>query len=307
MKTCIVLSSIPDYLRPMLESDITVIRSLSEKGKILRILRNICFKLKFLSIDHWINKDLYSVHDYDNVIFFANKYTLRVLKYLLKKYPEKNYIIWHWNPVTKEVDPRIYPNKDNISICSFDPNDAKKFNIKYIESFSVINIERISQYELQNVIADTDIYFIGQDKGRINKIKYCKNLFKSLELRYNIKVIRDKTSKNNPTSDYSPRQSYEEVINDIRKAKAVLEILQPNQTGFSQRVFEGIVYNKKIITDNVAIESTKLYTPNRVFILGKDDVNKLREFIYNPLPEIAGDVLEYYSFHGWLKRITSIQ
>ena len=56
------------------------------------------------------------------------------------------------------------------------------------------------------------------------------------------------------------------------------------------------------ISNNVDLEKEPLYHPDNVFILGKDNIEELPEFLHAPLSEMDDSVYDYYRFSAWLHR-----
>lgn len=52
-----------------------------------------------------------------------------------------------------------------------------------------------------------------------------------------------------------------------------LELLVQGCTSYSQRVFDALIYDKKVITDNLALKDEEFYDPNQILIF--DDINKI--------------------------------
>ena len=71
-------------------------------------------------------------------------------------------------------------------------------------------------------------------------------------------------------------------------------------------ILESNILKKKKLDNYTLIDNDKniinFYNPNNIFILGKDDINKIKEFIDSPYIEINKDIVDYYDFEQWLKR-----
>ena len=91
----------------------------------------------------------------------------------------------------------------------------------------------------------------------------------------------------------------------INESKAILDIVQENQTGITIRPLEALFFHKKLITNNKNIVSYKFYCQNNIFIIGKDDINTLKEFMELPWLEIDKEVSDFYTFPKWIERFFS--
>ncbi|MBP5204804.1 oligosaccharide biosynthesis protein Alg14, partial [Candidatus Saccharibacteria bacterium] len=59
---------------------------------------------------------------------------------------------------------------------------------------------------------------------------------------------------------------------------------------------------KKLITDNSNIVDYNFYRPENIFIIGKDDPGRLKDFISSPYKKINQKIVDYYEFENWIKR-----
>lgn len=298
----LIFSSFPSYLAPLKTSGTTILTALSKIGIAKRILRKICFVFKDLPISPWLNFKLTDISDYNTVILFANEYTNRILHELYALYPNKQYIMWYWNPVKKSLLPKNILKRPNVIICSFDYNDARRYNLRFVETFSVHNLNGKQNYTHPSTY---DIFFIGQDKGRASFLNNLNEEFKKLGLTTRIDIIRDSSSKKKHENCYASPLDYKDVLKILEQSTCILDIPQEGQVGLTQRIFEAISFKKKIITCNRHIIDTKLYHPNRVFIIGKDNFSDLKSFINSPLPSLDYETSSYFSIDSWMNRLNS--
>ena len=84
-------------------------------------------------------------------------------------------------------------------------------------------------------------------------------------------------------------------------SKAVLDIVQDGQVGLTIRTMETICYRKKLITNNTDVINYDFYNPDNIFVIGKDDINDLNEFINRPFIDIPDEILIRYNFCDWVK------
>ena len=94
--------------------------------------------------------------------------------------------------------------------------------------------------------------------------------------------------------------NYSQNLENVRNSKCVLDIVQRGQSGLTLRPIEALLNSKKLITDNVAVERYDFYDPRNIFILGKDDESRIKEFVDSPFVEVPESVIEKYEFGNWL-------
>lgn len=304
MKVAIVVSSLPDYMKSLIDEGFDIMVGLKEMPVYLRALRRIYFSIPFLNPSIWFSKEFKDLKGYDVIIIFANYISSKILGMLSKKHPNTNFIFWYWNPISSTVNPSYIPKSKNIHICTFDPEDAKCYGINFVEAFSLQTT--LAQVKKKSSSSDYDVYFVGLDKNRAAKLSEFKTICSDNNISFKYNLVKDNTSKDVFSELYSSPVKYEEVINNVNKSKAILDLVQNRQSGLSQRFFESIFLDKKIITNNFGVTQTHLYDPNRIFLLGRDDINSLKKFIENPLEPISSEILNYYSPQSWLERIISV-
>lgn len=299
-KIGLVFSTFPSYLSPLTDYGVTIIEGMRKVTKAETAIRKIHLSLTSFGLNIWLSNNLKKVKDCDTIIVFANKYNLLIFNKLIRKYPNKRYIFWYWNPVNKCVDPSLVSVNKQVDICTFDKKDAEKYHLRFVETFSVTPLPIVMNSPKKSY--KYDIYFIGQNKGRLPIIiEYIKD-FKRLGLSYLIQVVDDSSTKANGFK-FSDKVPYSKVLEYISNSKCILDIIQNGQEGLTQRVFEAIAMNKKLITNNLSLANTKLREDNRVFLLGVDKIEDLISFINTELPPLNEEITSFYSLTGWLNRL----
>lgn len=96
---------------------------------------------------------------------------------------------------------------------------------------------------------------------------------------------------------------YDKVIEKDRRSKAILDIVQDNQRGLTWRTVEALLLRKKLITTFKDVKKYDFYCKENVFIWGEDDIRALKTFIDSPYKVIDKDIVEQYTFAGWLKNL----
>ena len=60
---------------------------------------------------------------------------------------------------------------------------------------------------------------------------------------------------------------YYDYLKMVGTSRAILDIAQQKQDGYSMRVMEAIFFNKKLVTTNTAVKQSVFYDENNIFIL----------------------------------------
>lgn len=273
-------------------------------GYFLRLLRKIHFKSQIPKKEIWLDLKNISKNNIitkdDKVIFFDTM-SLAYLDLAKRLNHQKTAIFWCWNKIrdNEKEDLNILVKK-NKNIFSFDKKDCEIYNIKYMNQFYWRESKSKDRIEL-----GSKILFVGQDKGRINKIlKFAELGFQELDLY----LLKDKTSKVKYNNYYSEKVlSYEQTLEKIKKSKCLLEIVVEGQEGITIRTLEAIFYKKKLITNNESIKNYDFYNENNIFILNSnmENVNLqiISKFLKSEYQNIEKKILEKYEFKNWLIKI----
>src|SRR5690606_23044414 len=148
-----------------------------------------------------------------------------------------------------------------------------------------------------------DILFVGVDKGRKNQLDDLKNLFDDMGFANQIYVVGNRNlfgqHKGNQPIGYGKYLEY------IAGSKALLDLVQTKQTGLTLRVMESIFFNKKLITNDLNIDTQPFYNKNNIFILGKDKMESLKSFLDLPYESLSEEIVNYYDVSTWLGRFDS--
>lgn len=227
-----------------------------------------------------------------NSVFTEIRYPVDALLYLKSKY-DAVFVLYYIDTISRGVS--IYANYLREKgvfdlIYTFDEMDAHKYKLAYWRTpYSKMNMRESS---------DFDLYFCGVDADRENVIQEISNV---PELECFMDLIRtseggefegDSRITVHSVKDIMP---YKEVLEKTLKANCILEIVRPGQVGFTLRVFEAVVYNKKLLTNNVSVTKFQFYNPKymKVFekvenidwewVKSKDDVDYHYDGSFSPL------------------------
>lgn len=266
-------------------------RSILNMLKVFRSL-HLSSRLKFKNI--WYN-NYNNINDYDIIILAANEFTVSLSSYIEKKINDKSIrlIFWYWNPVKPKYKPNLVSSK--WEKWTFDKEDSIRYEMKYNGTYYFpidMNLEK----------EEIDVFFIGLDKGRYNELVELENIFIKFGLNTKFHIVSDK--KNLIISrKYKPLISYQTVVKNISKSKAILELMQENQTGHTLRTMESLFLSKKLITNNKSIASYNFYKKENIFILGDDDLSKLKDFLEAPYQQLDPSIVTQYDFANWINRL----
>lgn len=157
-------------------------------------------------------------------------------------------------------------------------------------------MEEITRYSLSDKNNNQPIcFFLGRDKGRLQIINELADRLIKLGCKLDFNVVKDKTSS--PTSKYLIEKQipYEENIRRTLSSNIIVDITKENQSGWTLRILEALFFNKKLITNNINILGSEIYSESRFFIIGHDDWDTLEYFINSSVKPMDYDSLYKFS------------
>lgn len=252
-------------------------------NKIVNAFRRLWTDFDLPGYGMWLRDWKHDLEKYDTVIIHASERTNRLPRYIHSKHPSMRIIYWYWNPVNEKTLPDMTKG-DNIEYWSFDKADCRKYDMHY-------NVQYYCEGDAAYTTNDAkyDVYFIGHDKGRLKLLTDMKALLqnKGLHVRYDV-VKRP--------SEYIP---YREVQARLCASKAILEINQAGQSGMTLRAMEALFFHKKLITNNEMIVKEDFYNRNNIFVLGKDNLNEINDFLAKPYDASADEFRDRHTIDAW--------
>lgn len=224
-----------------------------------------------------------------------------VLKYINRQNPNIRVIVWYWNTVNRSINIKEYL-KYNCEIWSFDEDDCKKYGLFYNTQYYSKSIY------LNNKKIDTDIFFVGKDKGRLKYILELEKKVNKIGLKTNFHITKSGRSSNSKDINYKYKGkiSYEEILDYIAKSKCILDIVSKDQSGLTLRPLEALFFSKKLITNDKSISKRDFYHNDNIFILGVDNLSELPRFLEKEYHKIDESILLKYDIDVWFSRFFKI-
>ena len=242
-----------------------------------------------------------------------NRSPLLFLEYIRRKNPQCHLIYHRWNSLfymdnaskkRKEIFRAFIDARERLDfqISSFDKADCDRYGFVYGSQYIPGGVEKYSNYQIEK-----DVFFVGKDKGRLNQIKKISIMLNSLGISGEYWVLPDNKRKKYLPDEHkyliSKAVPYEEIICQDQKAKAILDVVQKGQKGLTWRDIEALLLEKKLITTLKEISTYDFYSKDNIFIWGEDDISNLPAFINSPYRSVKKDIVEKYTFRGWIKMV----
>lgn len=273
---------------------------LSIKNKFLstteRLLKKInAWRLYSFFCKSWKEK----LEECDSCVIFDQAFSPAIVRIIESFNPDIQINVYLWNPVFKDISilKRLDSVKSKVNIFSFDRNDCKNYGFSFSPMIYNFNVKAINNSEPKY-----DVVFVGYMKNRAKMLIDIYNKLQSANASVFYYVLDNvNTVETTPFELHNDYLSYPEYKKCMFSSKAVLDIVQDGQVGLTIRTMETICYRKKLITNNTDVINYDFYNPDNIFVIGKDDINDLNEFINRPFIDIPDEILIRYNFCDWVK------
>ena len=244
----------------------------------------------------WYNKEIST--EYSIIVLFDSLIIPDYLKWLRRLCAQSRIILVYANKVANTIN----PEKISDGLCeqwSSDYADCTRYNLNFASGGGYIRLPlKENKRCLQN-----DVLFVGRDKNRAHTLFTYKKKLEDIGLSTFFYLVAPRRFLNFRNRFYKPLIPYDDILELIHQSKAILHLVEGGQIGATMRVMESLFHQKKLITDNQLISNCEFYNRNNIFILGKDELGELPEFINKPYIPIKEDILEKYYFDNFIKNI----
>lgn len=256
----------------------------------------------------FLNDWAISIRESDLVIVFDYGLRRSLLEWIKHANPKAKVIVWLWNVFDEYPMDKL---KAADYVFTFDESFSAKHGFLHAPQF---HFPRVIQERLGKASASfdrVDISFVGYDKGRKDQLLEISSVLDGRGLTYCFTLIDPNGLQQTYPGMYGSTEilqemvPYSSVLDRVCKSNAVLDLCKDGQTGLTLRVLEALYGRKKLITDNCSIMNSDLYDENNIFVIGKDDWEKLGEFLESPYHVLSEELEADYSFSGWVETITN--
>lgn len=216
---------------------------------------------------------------------FVNK-TINLTDYLRKKYPGSKCVLYIRDLFERQIN-KYYKTPFDIKdirrqydlTISFDEGDCKKYGFAYFPLVMSSFREAVQQ------MPDSDVYFVGWAKNRLNDIIRAYDILRNHGLRLDFYLAGVEEGQRVYKEDihYISFMDYRENLQHVAHTKCLLEIMQKGQASFTQRGAEAVCLGKKLLTNNSIIDKEPFYNPK--YVSKFNDPQDMDEAFISKIPE----------------------
>ncbi len=247
-------------------------------------------------------------NDYDVVLDLVGQSKVSFLEVLKNRVKNARYILYIWDDIKYQKNISLICNFYD-EIFSYNKEDSQKMNWKYRPNFYC------SEFN-ERVEKENQLFYIGalRNQKRIDiTLKLNKQLDK-LGINSQLFLCEKKRLKNYFVFNNYKKIieniiekpfSFEEIVENTKKSKYLLDIKFLNQMGLGLRPIEAIGAGCKLITTNRAIKKYDFYNENNIFVLEENfqNVDDLEGFIQKPFVAYNNEILHKYSIDCWIDEV----
>lgn len=238
----------------------------------------------------------------EDIIIYNDSHVLKRLNPEIIEAIKCRRILLLRNPVSDDFIQKMKVTFE--SVYGFEEISCQKNNIAYIPQFFPIGFnERDIRVNSYDPIPHRRCYFIGKDKGRFAVITALAEQLHKHDCDLNFQIVRDNTSEEISPLYRDKEITYEQNLANARETDCIVDITQDAQTGWTLRVIEALYLNKKLITNNISLLQSDVYSSHRVFIIGHDSWDRFSNFLEAELQPLRDDILYRYSPDYMIEKI----
>lgn len=217
------------------------------------------------------------------------------LDYAKRKYPSSKHVIIFWDvQAFRKINLNDIRNKMDLIIV-FDKKEAETNNITYYPLFysGIMEKKDINQNEKY------DVFFCGGAKQRENELfdiykKLHDNGIKCMFLVFGVNESEQRHLDGYIATSARNNLAHTEYLNYVMNSRCLLELKNPDIDGYTLRIYEALVYDKKVLTNNPNLSMEEYYEEKYMFyfssvddidinfIKNRDNVNYKRKDLVSP-------------------------
>lgn len=270
------------------------------KNPVLKFLRKIKSPFTRLFYQDWYQH----LKDYEKIIVLdtALLFDGRLLYNISRKAPDARKYFYSWNKVKDEArfeEGKRAADQAGFKYYSYDKGDCRKYGL----NFNTIMYD--PTLTLEEAEPQYDILFLGFLKDRKKDLLLLHRMLRAASLKPNFMIVNyQKEHEELPftfTDKYIPYYDYLKLVSNSR---AILDISQEGQDGYSMRVMEAIFFQKKLITTNTAVRDSMFYNDSNILIIDFDrtTTEEIHAFYEKPFQPYDEKIRQYYSIGAWADR-----
>ena len=261
----------------------------------------------------WVKNIINHVFDRsDDVVIIINAHFYHLFYSDIKYYSEKKYRsvkfvfifsdkIEYFKKNYRDFPDIDYLKKEFDKVITYNTEDAVNYGIQLDRPCFPNYSKTLDSIDIYT----SDVFFVGANKGRLNKLleiyEICQNA--GLKCDFYITDVEKKDQKYDDKIVYNQKIDYSEVLEKAKRTKCILNIIQSGGAGVTLRDYETISFNKLALTNNTALKETGLYSKEQIIWL--DEITNRLDDIRNGYKG-SNNLRNEYSQSKWFEWLCTI-
>jgi len=220
-------------------------------------------------------------------------------------------------------------------VFTFDPKDAKSYNLEYKPNFFV-------RHPDQEIASENfDLFFAGKftpfrlsvvdiliELAIRNRLKYFIKIWPAYKIfphnRLVYKFIKKISLNSGWTKKYllnfetlegilkrdffiTNKVDHGEIQNSLLSSNVILDLPFQGQTGYTHILIEALANGKKLITTNTEIKKERFYNPDQIHILDKHCIEADPEWMSEKMTFKIDSYFNDLELSSWIKSIINVE
>lgn len=144
------------------------------------------------------------------------------------------------------------------AIYTYHRPDAIRYGFRFFDTY-------YSRLSVTKQEVSSDVFFWGSEKGRGQQIRKIYTFLKDNGFCPRFGVCYANVSEYKKLDiECNQELTYQSIVNAINSTQCIVDLTGESSKGISLRVFEAVVYGKKILTDNSEVQSMRGIDPKNV-------------------------------------------
>lgn len=231
--------------------------------------------------------------------------------------PKAKYIYYSWDSLRNFSD-GVKKLAYFDAVFSFDVRDCRaNTNIRHLPLFFTERISSIGNCSPNS--RDIDLLFVGSlhadryavaeriissAKAIVPSLRnYCYYFYQDKGV-FALRKLLDRNFRPIPVRDvkWEPL-SAENVMKLFAKARIVVDVNHPDQTGLTMRTVESLGACRKLITTNASVREYSFFNPNNISVVSRSAPVLEEDFLLQPYVDVPVAVYDEFRLDRWIDKI----
>jgi len=185
-------------------------------------------------------------------------YNSSYLDYIKQQDSRTKCVLYMQDLVARNKYLNIEKIRDKMDLLlSYDKGDCDKYGMHFYST----PMSRIPNLIIEDIQKESDFYFCGKAKERYEIVHQLFNELTLLGYKCDFNILGTPSNAEHISGiNYlSKPLDYEENLQHVAKTRCVVEIMQEGADGFTPRLWESILYDKHLLSNNMVLRDSHYY------------------------------------------------